>query len=1036
MEKHPGQTLRRIRQFIDFQLKEQVIGSVEPLQAELCIGAHPDADAARAAKGWKPVKTGDSWGPAYQEGWYRVTGTLPEPREGHAPVLVYGLNPQIAWEYSPNVEGTIWAGNHPVGGLDFGHEYFRLDPADTAIDLLVQTFAHNKETTVFRPEKPRTAKPEVYNGFHTALLDEERLQLFHDAEFAYDLIDAFPEGDPSAALILRALNDVCNQFSESNRRTWRDARKSIKAALESIAVEPPHTIHAFGHAHLDTAWLWPLSVTRLKMAHTTAVQLSLAERYPTHHYVHSQASQYEWIEKGHPGLFKRVKAAIKSGNWEPVGSMWVEADCNLTGAESLVRQFLYGRNYFKDKLGVECLDMFLPDVFGYSAALPQILRKFNIEAFLTQKLSWNHTNKIPHNTFWWQGIDGSKVFAHFPPADTYVADCSPKQIAQSVKNHRDHGRSDRSLYLYGFGDGGGGPTEWHIERLNRAKLAPGLPMVETAGGAREFYRAAIDEAKDLLTWSGELYLEAHRGTYTSQAACKAENRRAEFLLRDAELLCAFAPDYPKAYPQEELEKAWKIVLLNQFHDIIPGSSVKEVYEEAARDYAEATALAQKCLDKALASIAKPFGTAGLENPAALFHQAEHETQGSTGAYPAKGIQSIKCGDECLPTQEVDLWGERSLIFAVPAAARNSVALADFSTAPAPETRRLKVSNRKLENDEWVVRFDTHGNITSIASQDDSPLEFIVPGRLANLFQLLDDRPTFWDAWDTELYAQETALDLVRSTSFEIVERGPVRVAVELTKHFGKSTIKQRISLGPTPGIRFDTWVDWRESHKFLKVLFPVNANTAKATCEIQFGHVERPTHRNTSWDMARFEICAQKWVDVSEGGHGAALINTGKYGHDVHGADLRLSLLRSPKAPDPTCDMGEHRFTYVFLPHFDQVVQSDVVAAAYAVNAPCHVHPLAAQKGDAQSAGPFVQTTSRSLVVESVKKAEKSGHRIVRLYEAHNSRGVATLHSSVPVKRAWLCDMEETPLSELEVSDGAVQIGYLPFEILTIALEQ
>lgn len=1036
MEKHPGQTARRIRQFIDFQLKEQVISDIRPLTAELCIGAFPNANTAASSKGWKRVSVGDSWGPAYQEGWYRIKGEMPTSQEGFAAILVYGLNPQIAWEYSPNVEGTIWLNNEPIGGLDFGHEYFRLDQSAATIDLLVQTYAHNKETTVFRPEKPRTLKPEVYNGFHSALLDEERLQLFFDAEFAFDLMEAFPEGDPSAALILRALNDVCNQFSESNRRTWREARKTIKAALDSLTSEAPHTIHAFGHAHLDTAWLWPLSVTRLKMAHTTSVQLGLAERYPHHLFVHSQASQYEWIEDSHPTLFKRVKSAIKSGNWEPVGSMWVEADCNLTGAESLVRQFLYGRTYFKEKLGVDCLDMFLPDVFGYSAALPQILKKFNIEAFLTQKLSWNHTNKIPHNTFWWQGIDGSRVFTHFPPADTYVADCSPKQIAQSVKNHRDHGRSDRSLYLFGFGDGGGGPTEWHIERLNRARLAPGLPIIESKGGAREFYRAAMEESKDLLTWSGELYLEAHRGTYTSQAECKASNRRCEFLLRDAEILCAFDPAYPANYPQAELEKAWKIVLLNQFHDIIPGSSVKEVYDEAHQDYAEATAIAHKCVNQALESIARGYDTKGAEHPVALFHNADCETEGSTTSFVGKDIQSLVCGDESVPVQEVDLWGETKHIFPIPAAARNTVAVAGFSSGQAPEARRLKASNRKLENDEWIVRFDPHGNITSIASQDDVPLEFVVPGRLANLFQLLDDRPTFWDAWDTELFAQETAVDLVKSTSFEVVERGPVRVAVEIVKHFGQSTLKQRISLGPTPGIRFDTWVDWRESHKFLKVLFPVNANTNKATCEIQFGHVERPTHRNTSWDVARFEICAQKWVDVSEGGHGAALINTGKYGHDVHGADLRLSLLRSPKAPDPTCDMGIHRFSYVFFPHFDQVVQSDVVAAAYAINAPCQVLPLPPKEGGSVPSGPFVQTTSRSLVVESVKKAEKSRHRIVRLYEAHNSRGVATLHSAIPIKRAWICDMEETPLSELEVVDGTVQFGYTPFEILTIALEQ
>ena len=1036
MEKHLSHTKRRIRQFIDFQLKEALIVQPQPLETKLNIGAFPNEKAAKSDKGWNPIAVGETWGPAYTEGWYHVTGKLPEIPEGFSAILVYGQNPQFSWEYSPNVEGTVWHNNTQIGGLDFGHEYFRVDPSTPKIDLYVQTFAHNKETTVFRPEKPRTPKPEQFNGFSIAFLDEDRLGLFYDAEFTYDLMETFPENDPAFTTLLRTLNEVCNTFQETNRRTWRDCRKAIKTALGSITCETSHTVHAMGHAHLDTAWLWPLSVTRLKMAHTTSVQLGLAEKYPGHLYVHSQASQYEWIEEAHPALFERVKKAIKANNWEPVGSMWVEADCNLTGGESLIRQFLYGRNYFKDKFGVECLDMFLPDVFGYSAALPQILKKFNIQAFLTQKMSWNAVNKIPHNTFWWQGIDGSKIFTHFPPADTYVANCSPKEIAQSVKNHRDHGRSDHSLYLFGFGDGGGGPTEWHIERLNRARLAPGLPMIEPKSTARSFYETALAESNDLLTWTGELYLEFHRGTYTSQAACKTNNRKCEFLLRDAELLCAFDPAYPKSYPQADLEKAWKIVLLNQFHDIIPGSSVKEVYDEAARDYAEALTIIQNCLDQTVKNHAAKFNTEDYSNPVALYHQANVESQGEAPLIKDQTIQSIVCGDETLPVQHVELFGEEKLIFPVPANARNVVAPADFSTSESNNLRRLKVSNRKLENEEWIVRFDQNGNITSITSQDDSPLEFIIPGRLANLFQLLDDRPPFWDAWDTELYAHETAIDLVKSTSFEIVERGPVRVAVELTKQFGNSTIKQRISLGPTPGIRFDTWVDWNESHKFLKVLFPLNVNTTKSTCEIQFGNVERPTHRNTTWDLAKFEVCAQKWVDLSEGGHGVALINTGKYGHDIHNSDLRLSLLRAPKAPDPTCDIGVHHFTYVLLPHFDQVPQSDVVESAYAINAQCHVLPLDKQKGETHNPSPFLQTSSRNLVIECVKKAEKSSHRIVRLYEAHNTRGHASMHSAMPIKRAWLCDMEEKPIQELEISDGAVNFGYLPFEILTIALEQ
>jgi alpha-mannosidase len=1034
MEKHLSHTQRRIQQFIEFQLRELLITRPSSVDAQLLIGAQPNEDAARAAKNWQPIAKGETWGPAYTEGWYHLKGSLPAVPDGFAPVLVYGDDPQFRWEPPNMLEGTIWDNNAPVGGIDHGHEYFRLDP-DRALDLLIQTWAWNSEVTVFRPEKPRNPLPQVYRGFAIALLDEERLPLFYDAEFAQDLMASLPPDDPAATHLLRALNEVCNTFSESNRKSWRECRKILKAALGSITSETNHTIHAMGHAHLDTAWLWPLAITRLKMAHTTAIQLGLAERYPNHLYVHSQASQYEWLEVEHPDLFQRVKRAARAGNWEPVGSMWVEADCNLTGGESLVRQFLYGRNYFRQHFGTSTIDMWLPDVFGYSAALPQILCKFNIKAFLTQKMSWNAVNKIPHNTFYWQGIDGSKIFTHFPPADTYIADCSPREIAKSVKNHRDHARSDHSLYLFGFGDGGGGPTEWHIERLNRARLAPGLPMIEPKASAKSFYETAIADSQDLLTWTGELYLEFHRGTYTSQADCKAANRRCEFLLRDAELLSAYHPNYPESYPAADLEAAWKLVLLNQFHDIIPGSSVAEVYVDAHADYAKAQFTAETAIKAAISAVARGLKTDHYQNPIALYHQAEVETQ-ATLPDPDPTIASLHCSEGQLPVQHVDLWGQKQAIFATPTVARNAITIAGFSPDAAQTTRRLKASNRKLESDDLAVRFDQHGNITSITTQDEVPLEFIIPGRLANLFQLLDDRPPFWDAWDTELYAHETAIDLVRSSSFEVVERGPVRVAVELTKQFGKSTIKQRISLGPTPGIRFDTWIDWKEAHKFLKVLFPINVNTTKSTCEIQFGHVERPTHRNTTWDMAKFEVCAQKWVDLSEGGHGVALINTGKYGHDIHNSDLRLSLLRSPKAPDPTCDMGIHQFTYVIYPHFDQVPQSDVVAAAYAINAPVHIVPIDRQTGNEGELPPFIQVSSRNIIVESVKKAEASNHRIVRLYECHNTRGHATLNAALPIKQAWLCDLEENPLQELEVVDGAVNFGYLPFEILTIALLQ
>ncbi|MBL8065281.1 MAG: alpha-mannosidase, partial [Chthonomonadaceae bacterium] len=922
MQKHPSLTVDRVRQFLESGLKPLVvIDQVQVPTVFLDNGV------------WRDIGAGFAWGPAYADGQFRATVTVPDAWSGRSIALCHG-DTQVWGLKEPNFEATVWMDGEAVGGLDYAHLFCRLRDRAVGGEILgleLTAFAHNAETSVHGREKPRTPLPEVFRGLWLVALDEETSGLVYDLAFCLSLYEAIEERNPARGILLRAMNQVCNEFRADNRKTIATCRRVLKEVLSTLPDEMAHEIVPVGHAHLDTAWLWPLRITKQKMTHTTAIQLALADRYPEHVFVHSQASQYEWLEQDQPRLFNLVKRAVRKGQWEVLGSMWVEADCNLSGGESLIRQFLYGKRYFKQKFGVETIDMWLPDVFGYSAAIPQILSKFGIKAFLTQKLSWNQWNKIPHHTFWWQGIDGTSVWTHFLPADTYIGNCTPKEIAESVRKFKDAGRSDMSLYVYGYGDGGGGPTEQHLEFLRRARRAPGLPAVAQKKRASEFFREAMAASNDLCTWSGELYFELHRGTYTSQAANKRANRECEFLLRDAEWLAAVSDmDYPK----KELELAWKLVLLNQFHDIIPGSSVREVYEDSARDYRQVNQIAGQVLSDRLKNLGSKLDSSDLKRPLAIFHNSVLPSQAEVKWDDAEAPQSLVVAGEVLPVQLVDEFDERKLVFPTPMAALGAVTLGEFSERAPTYTNRLKQAARRIENTEFAVRFDANGNITSLQSLDDVPTEFVAEGKLANLFQIFEDKPLFWDAWDIDAYALETKVDLVRSESFEVVERGPVRVAVELVKKFGKSMIKQRISLGPTPGVRFDTWIDWQEDERMLKVAFPLSVNSQRATFEIQYGHVERPTHRNTTWDMAKFEVCAQKWADLSESGHGAALINTGKYGYDSLGDTLRLTLLRSPKAPDPMCDMGIHKFTYVLLPHYGPVQQSEVVAAAYAVNAP------------------------------------------------------------------------------------------------------
>jgi alpha-mannosidase len=380
------------------------------------------------------------------------------------------------------------------------------------------------------PDLPE--KPFKVAGATLDLFDAELWQLYVDCKFYLDLLRTLPDADPARMHLLTGLNDAVNAFDGDRRETIAEARKLIKQWAESKRTDDYHVMTPVGHAHLDSAWLWPVSMTKLKMAHTTASQLALMADYPEHVFVHSQASQYEWLEAQHPTLFSAIKAHIKKGQWEPLGSMWVEADTNLAGGEALVRQFLYGKRYFQDKFGIETKDMWLPDVFGYSAATPQILAKCNIDYFLTQKISWNQINKFPHNTFWWQGIDGTRVWTHFPPSDTYTGLCSAKDLRSHLTTHRDAARSDRGLYVFGYGDGGGGPTAEHLEILRRAQTAPNMPRI-VRQKAIDFFEDARAESRDLPVWVGELYAEFHRGTYTTKANTKKGNRECERLLRSA-----------------------------------------------------------------------------------------------------------------------------------------------------------------------------------------------------------------------------------------------------------------------------------------------------------------------------------------------------------------------------------------------------------------------------------------------------------------------------------------------------------------------
>ncbi|HLK61688.1 MAG TPA: alpha-mannosidase [Chthonomonadaceae bacterium] len=1050
MLKHPDLTRRRIERFLAETLRPQLWAQQAPLQAEVYqpVGGPRDyrnlniAPAESARYAYTPVEPGFAWGPVWSDAWFRFTGTVPETWQGKLVVA----------RIDCGAESILWEGDDPVRGLDSNHGdvmLYRPALGVERVELYVQATGMNPQVSVHgRPQEP-SPTPFTFQHATLAIFDPALFGLYFDVNVAFGVMQQQPPDSPRYGQLLYALNEVVNFYAADDPATIAACRQRLADTYEAPAHASAHRISAIGHAHMDTAWLWPIERTQYKCLHTFSTVTKYMDVYPEYKFLCSQPAQYEWVKAMAPKLYARIQERVKGGQWEVAGSMWVEPDCNVISGESLIRQILHGKNFYLDEFGMETKDLWLPDVFGYSAALPQILKKARVDYFLTQKISWNQFNKFPHHTFLWQGIDGTRIFSHFLPSDTPNGDMSPKELAHSVRNFKEHDRATRSLYAFGHGDGGGGPTVEMLENARRLRDVEGMPRVEIEK-ALEFFRKAEADAIDLPIWVGELYLELHRGTYTTQAANKRANRKMEFALRDAEFLSVISPAGLSAYPLAQLDRAWKTLLLNQFHDIIPGSSVEEVYRDSKQDYQELDTTLSALSEGAIQALKEAIDTRGMKLPALVISNLSYYANEAV-LLPLKPgekpVAAVGPEGDIVPVQMV----EEGALFVPKNLPLHGYAVWDLgaTTVPADPEDAVTASTTHLENESLLVEFDARtGLITRILDKDserevlNDTYELDRKGRrgdtlydaCANQFQLFEDKPLFWDAWDIDVYYQEKGQTLLDLESAEVVEAGPVRGAIRFVRSFGKSRIIQTVRL-TTGSARLDfvTEVDWQETDQMLKVAFPVAINSPRATYEIQYGHVERPTHFNTSWDLARFEVCAQKWADLSEGDYGVALLNDCKYGHDTQGNTLCLTLLRSPKAPDPNADMGTHLFTYALLPHGGDFREGEVVDHAYALNAPPRACALTGNKsGTLPIERSFFSVDNAAVFIEAVKRAEKEEAIIVRLYEAHNTRGTVMLTAVLPVKRAWLTDLMETNIVELALSDGEVTLPIHPFEIVTV----
>lgn len=873
-------------------------------------------------------------------------------------------------------------------------------------------------------------------------IDEPTREFANFVRVALEVVQVLDDNTPDRHHLLNSLDaafralDLREPLADTFYASVPEALQILKEGIHGNPM--PVDVFSVGHAHIDVAWLWTLAQTRRKAGRTFANVLKLMEHNEDFKFTQSQPQLYDYIRKDYPTLFEQIKQRIVDQRWEPIGGMWVEADCNLSGSEALARQFVLGRQFFREHFGSEAESpiLWLPDVFGYAWNLPQIMRLAGIEYFFTIKIGWNQYNRLPYDSFWWQGLDGTRILTHFSPTlesaesnrATYNAAATPFQVMSSWTNFQQKSEQQAVLMSYGYGDGGGGPTREMIENITLLDEFPSMPRTKMAFAREFFERMASDNPEQLPVWFGELYLEYHRGTYTTQARNKRANRKSEFSLHDVEFLATYAHllDSTYAYPQATLTRIWQIVCLNQFHDIIPGSSITQVYEDSLAQYAEITSELAHLRNQALNILGNQIGgDVMVINPTSFDQNQLVEWDGQLES----GQSFILPNGNAIATQAI----ESGTLLQIPSIEAYSVlSLTRGANAETTTDTNLTATADTLENDFVRVRLNEFGDITSLYDKQHNR-ELIPAGTVANQMQAFRDRPMQWDAWDIDIYYDEQRWLVESPAEISVVETGPLRVTLEIKKNILSSIITQRISLcAHSSLLEFDTHVDWHEQHILLKAAFPLEIHSDKARFDIQWGSVERPTHRNTSWDWARFETCAHKWIDLSEGDYGVSLLNDCKYGHDVHQNVMRLSLLRGTTYPDPHADQGKHQFSYALLPHAGDW-RGETLRQAYHFNDP--LIAVSSNQTANPAASSLVASDRDAVIVETIKQAEDGNGVVVRLYEAHQTRGWVTLTTNFAVASATEVNLLEEHIQALELDDGHnLRVFIKPFEIKTLRL--
>ncbi|XP_067676860.1 alpha-mannosidase 2C1-like [Haliotis asinina] len=1021
------------------------------------------------------VQVGQAFGPLWSKHWFRLHVKIPESWSGEEVRLVWNAGSEC----------QVWAEGKPRQGLSCMKKryYYTITPCVDvgALDHII--YIEMSVNGIFNDFNE--APPDFKATLTTAeirVFDRHVFNVSMDLQVLYEMAKDLPNDSCMSEHALRAANDVINACVLGTKDSYEMARSQASHVLAMRNGTASHHIHAVGYANIDSAWLWPCRKTPMKSVSSWSTAFSLMEKYPFK-MAFTQPQQLQWVREKYPDFYNRVKYFINTGQLLPVGATWIEMDANLPNGECLLRQFLYGQRFLLHEFGIRCTDLWILDSFGYSAQLPQIMKHCDVTRFVTIKLSWNSVNKFPHNTFWWEGLGGHRVLTHFPPGTNYHKEVTVKEMLEVEREFSESGRSNSSLFLFGHGNAGIGPSEEMLEKLQRMKNLNGLPGIQLST-PEAFYESVERDSTRLCTWVGELYLERHQGTYTSQAQVKKRNRRAEFLLREMDFWTSVAAatstkgDY--RHPGNEMRRIWKLLMLNQFHDVLPGTCHPEVYKDFHAHHDEIERVARSLYQTALTRVMKGCvslrqkqvhsgfngcvqpqdetcngnshlgETNGLSQTNGSPESPDTEmTNGTTPGYGGITIvnslswtrkEVVKVLTECSTGKnlQTDHHGNNFGLVQAPGCGLSNLELCEVihpATATLGKDGLIHIRNHLVS-----ATVDTHGRLVGLWKPE-SAKNYLKGSHHGNQLVIYDDYPLYRDAWDTldfNLQTRRIVNMVVKPAT--VVEHGPVRVVVKVCLRVSETShVTQSIILDTeSPCIKFHTQVSWHECHKFLKVEFPTSITSSLATYEIQFGHLQRPTHYNTSWDSAKYEVCGHKWADISEHGRGVALLNDCKYGYSCVGGTLRLSLLRSPTAPDPNCDIGDHEFTYAVMPYSGTFQDAGVIQEGYNLNSPLILRTnltLTLSPGGIS----YFRLDTNQVVLETVKVSEEDPQSLIlRLYESFGGSVSAKLSTILPILSVSRCNGLEEMLEDDEDVEfipghpATIHMSLDPFQILSL----